>query len=161
MHIYVAGPYMANSPVQIQLNVNRAMAAGLYLVKLGHTPFIPHLTHYLEEFARQQGQPLGEAFYKSYDREWLLHCGGLVRLARSPGADAEWEWAGELGIHRWDSLAAVPSAAQLRLPWTCSYCLAGSHGQCEMVMTHWVDDGGIAPVCACPCEPPPIRHIGR
>jgi hypothetical protein len=53
MRIYIAGPYCAkdcslHGAVRItQMNVDHAISAFHKLKALGHTPFVPHLSHYL------------------------------------------------------------------------------------------------------------------
>jgi hypothetical protein len=40
--IYIAGPFRADTPWEIECNVRRAEAHGLYVAKLGGVPLIPH-----------------------------------------------------------------------------------------------------------------------
>lgn len=53
MRLYIAGPYKAQStnqhtiPQETQRNVDRAIYAFHLLKDLGHTPFVPHLSHYV------------------------------------------------------------------------------------------------------------------
>jgi hypothetical protein len=88
MLIYVAGPYSAKSPEQIEDNVRRAIDLGEELLKFGVVPFIPHLTHFWDKYSS-----------KTHD-EWLTidlvvleKCDGLIRLpGNSVGADIEVEF---------------------------------------------------------------------
>jgi hypothetical protein len=90
MRIYVAGPYTKGDVAE---NVRNAIMAGDTLRALGHTPFIPHLTHFWH-FLR----PHGIDYWYSYDLEWLEMCDALFRLpGESHGADAEELRAKELG----------------------------------------------------------------
>ena len=41
--VYVFGPYSADTPEQIQANIDKAQAAGIKLARLGFAPLIPHL----------------------------------------------------------------------------------------------------------------------
>ena len=43
MKIYIAGPYTKGDVAQ---NVRNAIHAGNLAAHFGHTPFIPHLTHF-------------------------------------------------------------------------------------------------------------------
>lgn len=96
--IYVAGPYTADSAEDIVRNVNAAMDAGLRLARKGYSPFIPHLTHFLEMRAQETGEGLPYAWYLDFDRLWLDNCDALLLLGHSPGADLELEYAKERGM---------------------------------------------------------------
>lgn len=89
MKIYVAGPYSAKTKRQVQENVNAAMRAGAYLLRIGHTPFIPHLTHYFHLFTTAEGTPFSYEDYMAWDESWLTACDALLYLGESPGADKE------------------------------------------------------------------------
>jgi len=107
MRIYVAGPYTGDE----ERNVDRAALVGGLLVEMGHTPFIPHLFHYVNEAFRSCGYikiPYEE--WMQRDFEWLLQCEAVFLLGRSPGADREVALAEELGLPVYNSLAEVPAA---------------------------------------------------
>ena len=91
MYVYVAGPYTNPDPV---LNTRVAINVADELTKLGHTPYVPHLTlfwHFLD--------PHPIFFWYSYDLEWLKKCDVLLRLpGESKGADKEEEFARAKGI---------------------------------------------------------------
>lgn len=78
----MAGPY---SKGDTALNVRRAIEAGHLLMEAGHTPFIPHLTHFWHLlFPRPYEEWL------AYDNQWVTLCHGLLRLkGESNGADKE------------------------------------------------------------------------
>ena len=104
MKIYVAGPYSANNPHNIQLNVDRAIDIGCELIKRGHNPFIPHLTHYVWL------RPEGDFSYDKWcelDVEWLKLCDALYFIGSSNGANAELELAKKLGLKIFYSLEEV------------------------------------------------------
>ena len=91
MFIYVAGPYTKGD---VAVNVKNAIIAGNNLRSLGHTPLIPHLTHFWH-LVQEHGIDYG---YR-YDMEWLEKCDALFRLpGESTGADAEEARARELGM---------------------------------------------------------------
>lgn len=115
--IYVAGPYTAATLEEIEENVERAIDAGIALIRKRHFPFIPHLSHYVEMRAMKTaiiGDAEGGAIpYETWlrqDRVWLEFCDGLLLLAHSPGADRELEVAGSLGLPIWTDVKSVPSA---------------------------------------------------
>lgn len=101
MRIYVAGPYTKGDVAQ---NVREAIMAGNNLRALGHTPFIPHLTHFWHMLI-----PREIDYWYSYDMEWLEQCEAVFRLpGESKGADKEVERAKELGMPVFTSYLDVP-----------------------------------------------------
>jgi hypothetical protein len=114
--VYVAGPYSADSHVAVQKNVNVAMDAGVILLDMGHNPFVPHLTHYLELRSVEHDIDISYDEWLSYDIDWLKQCDTLLYLDSSPGADAELELAHELDmdvIEHPDELQPVDAPRQL------------------------------------------------
>jgi hypothetical protein len=92
MFIYVAGPYTKGDTGR---NVREAIIAGNNLRALGHTPFIPHLTHFWHLLIPHDDIN----YWYQYDMEWLEKCDAVFRLpGESKGADAEVERAQELGM---------------------------------------------------------------
>jgi hypothetical protein len=111
LRIYVAGPYdprgetTHSAPRIANQNVLRAIRIGIELMKLGHNPYIPHLTHYLHiesdvEFSWER--------WVENDSEWLERCEALYFIAPSKGATAELEFAKKKGIHVFYNLSEVP-----------------------------------------------------
>jgi len=91
MRIYIAGPYTKGDTAQ---NVHDAISAGDYVARLGHTPFIPHLTHFWHMII-----PHTYDFWMAQDEKWLEVCEGFLRLdGESAGADKEENRARELGL---------------------------------------------------------------
>lgn len=112
MKLYVSGPYTANTEEEVLDNVHKALDVGIALIKAGHHPFIPHLTHWIEKRAqRTLGEGMPYEWYLQYDRYWLTFCDALYYLAPSPGADLERGWALELGLPVYTRLADVPAPA--------------------------------------------------
>ena len=98
LRIYVAGPYTASSESEILNNVDRAIDAALALYKKGHFPYVPHLTHFIDERARRSGVEMAwEDYVFRWDSAWLELCDALLFLADSPGARKELELAQRLG----------------------------------------------------------------
>ena len=60
-------------------------------MKLGYSPFLPHLTHLWELI-----NPHEVDYWYNYDNDWLLTCDAVLRLpGESPGSDAEEKLARE------------------------------------------------------------------
>lgn len=114
MKIYVASPYTASTPELIRHNVNVAIDAGLKLWKKGHVPFIPHLTHFVDERAAISGVPMHYDEYLAWDTEWLEACDAILYLGSSPGADFELENAKRLGLEIFYSVEEVPALSESR-----------------------------------------------
>ena len=109
-----AGPYSptrheGNDCLQeVQLNVDRAVDAGILLLKLGHEPFIPHLSHYVA--LRPQANFLKTVYY-DWDLSFLDHWAeGLVFLGSSPGADRELARAKDRGLTIFNNLMEAAAA---------------------------------------------------
>lgn len=100
MKVYVAGPYTLGD---VAVNVRNAIAAGVELLDAGHTPFIPHLCHFIHMQA-----PRPYETWIRYDLEFLPSCDALVRLpGQSAGADGEVIEARKLGLAVYDSVGAL------------------------------------------------------
>lgn len=103
MYVYVAGPYTLGDPV---LNVRAACAAAEEIVRVGHTPFVPHLSHLWHLIS-----PKPWEYWMDYDKAWLDKCDVVVRLpGESRGADLECARATSSGIPvmSLDELVALP-----------------------------------------------------
>jgi hypothetical protein len=97
LKIYIAGPYTAPTAEGRQHNVNIAIDVALRLWKRGHFPYVPHLTHYIDERAVETGVPMAYEEYLAWDNEWLKACDAILYLAPSRGADIELGEAKRLG----------------------------------------------------------------
>ena len=92
MRVYVAGPYSSGD---VDENVRTAIRCADAVLESGHTPFLPHLTHFWD-----QQKPHTYETWLQYDSEWLAVCDALIRIpGESPGADREVAQARNLGIH--------------------------------------------------------------
>ena len=81
MIIFISGPY-SSDPL---INTCKAIQAGEEVVKLGHTPYIPHLNLIWDMF-----NPHPKNFWCKLDLGILYKCDGILRLpGESPGADQE------------------------------------------------------------------------
>lgn len=103
MRIYIAGPY---SKGDVALNVKAAIYAGDYVARLGHIPFIPHLTHFWHLIISHEYE-----FWMKQDLYWLEMCDALLRLdGESSGADREVENAKFCGMKIYYSIYDIPQA---------------------------------------------------
>ena len=89
LRIYIAGPYSADEEATRKENVLAAIDAAIALVFKGHVPYVPHLTHFVDERARQIGVELSWDDYIRWDLEWLRLCDAVLYLGSSKGADLE------------------------------------------------------------------------
>jgi hypothetical protein len=106
--IYVAGPYTADIQQDIERNVRTAIDIGIALLKKGHFPFIPHLSHYVDIRALNTGSPLTWEEYMMQDLAWLEVADALFFMGESKGADIELEAARVRGLNIYYKLSEVP-----------------------------------------------------
>jgi len=84
--IFIAAPYINPDPVA---NANRVVKVADELIKLGFTPFIPHLAMLWHAIS-----PKPVDFWYEYDLKILKKCDALLRLpGESKGANREVEMA--------------------------------------------------------------------
>jgi hypothetical protein len=103
MRVYVAGPYTQGDVAQ---NVRRAIVAANDLLDRGHTPFLPHLTHFWHLVCPRRYED-----WLALDLTWMHQCEVVLRLpGPSDGADRECAAAQAAGI------PVVYDAAVLRQP---------------------------------------------
>lgn len=110
LKIYIAGPYSAETEEQRLRNVKAAIDAGVRLFLKGHFPYVPHLTHFVDERAKEIGVSFSWEDYIKWDRAWMDFCDGLLFLGSSRGADFELQIAKDLGkqiFYSVDEIAAV------------------------------------------------------
>lgn len=113
MKVYIAGPYSADTDVEREGNVERAMHAGLEVKKRGHSPFIPHLTHYVDEYCEDMSEfNMGYEDYMEWDLAFLEVCDALLYLDPSPGADRELQKADEMGMPAYGSVTEIPDETE-------------------------------------------------
>jgi len=98
MRIYVAGPYTADTNDERVNNVKKAIDAAIGLYEKGHSPYVPHLTHLIDERAKELAVVITrEDYVRRWDKPWLEVCDALLLLADSPGAREELDTAQNLG----------------------------------------------------------------
>ena len=89
--VYVSGPYTKGDVAQ---NVRIATEVADRLIKAGHFPYLPHLTHFWHLLF-----PGPYEQWMALDLEWLKVSEYIVRIpGESKGADIEIEKAAEWGI---------------------------------------------------------------
>ena len=114
MKIYVSAPYSADSSERILENVKQAIDAGIKLWKKGHYPYIPHLSHWVAERAREIGVEMKYVEFLEWDRVWLEECDAVLYLGGSRGADFERSYAKMLGKRIFFDVDDVPEADWLK-----------------------------------------------
>ncbi len=101
MIIYVAGPYTTGDVAQ---NVHSAILCADDIIKKGHTPYIPHLTHFWHLISPKPYQ-----FWLDYDLKFLPKCDSLYRApGLSKGADKEVSLAQKLGMPIYFNFEDIP-----------------------------------------------------
>jgi uncharacterized protein DUF4406 len=108
LKVYIAGPYTAQTEEQLVTNVNAAIDASFIIYSRGHFPYIPHLTHFIDQRAKEVGYKLEWEDYIRWDLAWLKDCDALLYLSGSRGADLELKAAKESGKQIFYSLDEIP-----------------------------------------------------
>jgi hypothetical protein len=112
LKIYIAGPYSADCAKCIHANVISAIDAGIELWKKGHNPYIPHLTHFVDQRAKITNTPMAWNDYIEWDKVWLETCDALLFLGSSKGANLELDLAKKMGKRIFFSINSVPEAVK-------------------------------------------------
>ena len=82
MIVYISSPYTKGD---VGTNVHRVIEIADKIVAIGHTPFVPHLTHLWHLVS-----PKPAEFWYEYDMAFLSFCDALLRVdGDSVGADNE------------------------------------------------------------------------
>lgn len=107
MRVYIASAYSKGG---VALNVRKVIEAADELVKLGHVPYIPHLTHFWHLVS-----PKPYEFWLEYDSNFIKDWADcLLRLNNeSKGADGEVELARRAGIPVYYHIKDIPKARML------------------------------------------------
>jgi len=108
MRIYVSGPLTAPTEEGMERNAATAIWVTGQLLKMGHTPFCPHLTLWFDRVCRFKGLEFTREDYLAWDKEWIRACDALLYLRPSPGADEERAYATKIGIPVFDGYRSVP-----------------------------------------------------
>jgi len=106
VRIYIASPYTLGDPV---LNVRKSLATADALLRMGHTPFVPLLSHFWHFYS-----PKPYSAWLEMDLEWVTVCDALLRLpGESAGADREVEQAAACGLPVYYALDQVPQVPRM------------------------------------------------
>lgn len=93
--VYIAGPYRAEHPYQIQQNINNAWNTGVEICKLGYYPVVPHLsTMHMEGLGTPE-------FFIEATLEVMRRCDAVLvcpNFEKSKGTLGEIKEANKLGI---------------------------------------------------------------
>jgi len=111
LKIFVSGPYTDDNEAIRARNTQRAIDVGIELYKLGHHPYIPHLTHWVDKRARETEANLKWEDYMNYHLPWLERCDALYFIAPSRGANLELATAVNMGkviFRRLDEIPVLP-----------------------------------------------------
>ena len=90
------------------MNVERAMKIGYQLLRRGHSPYIPQLTHYWHLFIQSQAINVPRDRWMELDLAWLRVSEAMFFLGPSPGANVELNHARLLGLTIYLSLEEIP-----------------------------------------------------
>jgi len=101
LRIYIAGPYtpVGSTPhkavQKAAHNVDKAINAAIEIIKKGHYPFVPHLSHYIHTNPKCD-EDFGEYYYE-LDNTFLKYwANALLYLESSKGADQELKYVKKL-----------------------------------------------------------------
>lgn len=109
--VYVAGPLSAGNQ---ELNVRRACAAALALMRAGFAPHVPHLTAFFDRMVVDlTASPVPYETWMEISLAWVAASEAVLRLSStvpSPGADREVALAESLGIPVYHSVQDLLAA---------------------------------------------------
>lgn len=107
--IYVCGPLSAESMGKRIVNVENAIDAGIELYERGFSPYIPHLTHFIDMRALDLSITISYETWLRTDLDWLALCHAVLALGHSPGTDRELAYAEAHGIPVYWRLEDIPA----------------------------------------------------
>lgn len=106
--VYVSGPISNGETIGHESRlplVEEAIDTGAMLMMLGHAPFIPHYSYYMEDL----GYEFDYEDWMNIDFRWVETCDAVFRMeGESKGADREVEYARSLGKTVFMNLDEVP-----------------------------------------------------
>lgn len=110
MKIYIAGKYSAPTDEEREQNAITMIDYAIEVLKKGHHPFIPLLTHWFDKRANEKGFSLSWQEYMDWDDSFLRACDALFYTGQSTGADIEKARALDLGMTVFTSIDEIPEA---------------------------------------------------
>ena len=100
MKIFISGPYSQGDVAQ---NVKKAMDLAGQLIDMGHSPFCPHLFHFLHI-----NSPKEYSTWLNTDIEFLSVCDAMIRIqGDSKGADVEEAFAKDNNIPIYHNISEI------------------------------------------------------
>lgn len=93
MRVYISAPYSAPTEKERLANVQVAIDAGRELMRLGHQPFLPTLSHHVDPH-----NDFGWDRWIDWCLTWVPCCDSLLLLGKSRGCLVEMYCAERLGI---------------------------------------------------------------
>lgn len=113
MLIYVSGPYSADTDRDMLANTHWALGAGAAIFRLGHSPVIPHLYHFFDQWVRESPARYRPTYeqYMALDLMLVEKCDGFLLLGRSPGALRELDVARRCHLPIWTDPLTIPRAS--------------------------------------------------
>lgn len=108
MKIYISEPYSASDENKILTNVNAAIDTAIHLYDEGQIPYVPHLTYYIDQRAKQTNIKLEWNDYIKWDLPWLEVCDAVLVLGQSKGVGLEVKKAKELNKKIFYSVEEIP-----------------------------------------------------
>jgi len=108
LKIYIAAPYFADTEEERRKNTEAVIDIALTLFKKGHFPYIPHLTHWVDNRAKETEITMEYEDYMKWHRPWLEICDAFLYLDSSKGADLELQAAKDLGKLIFYSIDEIP-----------------------------------------------------
>jgi hypothetical protein len=101
LYIYLASAYAIGDQA---VNVRKSLEVAEQLIAMGHTPYVPLLTHFWH-FA----SPHSQTYWLDLDLQWLANCDAVLRLpGESKGADMEVEYAKDINILIYYDIEDIP-----------------------------------------------------
>lgn len=111
--VYTAGPYRAETPEGVEVNVRRAAQAAGQILRKGHTPLCPHTLTNGYDYP-----DVPPAVYLATDLDLLRRCHAILLLPGwqdSEGARAELREAKTLGLLVFERVADLPAPEAVEL----------------------------------------------
>ena len=109
LKIYIAAPYSAKTEEERRKNTEAVIDVALALFQKGHFPYIPHLTHWVDKWAKETKIPMEWKDYMRWHAPWLETCDAFLYLSSSKGADLELQMAKDLGKLIFYSIDEAPT----------------------------------------------------